>query len=254
MMAENCIVHQYGLFKFKTGNDSRPATPNPTSRSRAHTFSLDAISRNLFNAIPGSSKGDFFGGSLSSHRRSKSSASRSSVYTQTTTSGSQRSGSTTTAATSLADDDSFCVSKSSSLRRKLVGRGRSPGEGSSPLSRSAPSSRNSSREPPCSDGEDGDRAPIRHDQSDKDLSMRLELARRNSQNQHGKQVMTPSLDRPIEDTIYEGKSKSSMKFSWTSSIKYRASTSVFATHVPSLNSQGCNQSAINNSPFCVSIS
>ncbi|OAX44507.1 hypothetical protein K503DRAFT_861342 [Rhizopogon vinicolor AM-OR11-026] len=201
-------IHQFSLFKFKTGNDSRPATPNANSRSRAHIFSLDAISRNLFNVIPGSSKGDFFGGSISGHRRSKSFASRSSVYTQTTTTGdgsltkfSHRSNSTATAATSLADDDSFYGSKSSSSRRKSVNRGRSPGNGSPPLSWSAPSSRDSSKAP--SDGEGEDEAPIRHDQSDKDLSMRLELARRNSHNQHGKQVTAPSLDRPIEDTIYE---------------------------------------------------
>lgn len=56
-------------------------------------------------------------------------------------------------------------------------------------------------------------APIRHDQSDKDLSLRLELARQNSQNQHGKQVAAPLLDGPMDDTIYEGTTKSSMKIS-----------------------------------------
>ncbi|KAG0709787.1 hypothetical protein DFH29DRAFT_885797 [Suillus ampliporus] len=202
-------IHQYGLFKFKTGNDSRPATPTASSRSRAHIFSLDAISRNLFNAIPGSSKGDFFGGSISSHRRSKSSASRSSVYTQTTTTGddsltrfSRRSNSTATAPTSLADDDSLYASKSSSSRRKLVKRGRSPDNGrSSPLSRSTSPSRDSSRASFYSDGEE--ELPVRQDPSDQDLSLRLELARRNSQNQHGKQAVTSSLDIPREDTIYE---------------------------------------------------
>ncbi|KAG1752636.1 uncharacterized protein EDB91DRAFT_1103601 [Suillus paluster] len=202
-------IHQYGLFKFKTGNDSRPATPTVSSRSRAHIFSLDAISRNLFNAIPGSSKGDFFGGSISSHRRSKSSASRSSIYTQTTTTGdgsltkfSRRSTSTATAPTSLADDDSLYASKSSSSRKKLFKRGRSPGnDSSSPLSRSTSPSRDSPRASFYSDGEE--ELPVRQDPSDQDLSMRLELARRNSQNQHGKQAVTPSLDRPTEETIYE---------------------------------------------------
>lgn len=115
---------------------------------------------------------------------------------------SHRSNSTATAATSLADDDSFYASKSSSSRKKLVKRGRSPTNGYSPSLPS--SSRDSSRTPPYSDEEDVDEAPIRHDQADEDLSKRLELARRNSQTQHGKQATTPSLDIPIEDTIYEG--------------------------------------------------
>lgn len=203
-------IHQYGLFKFKTSNDSRPATPTASSRSRAHIFSLDAISRNLFNAIPGSSKGDFFGGSISGHRRSKSSASRSSIYTQTTTTTgdgsltkfSHRSNSTATAPTSLADDESLYASKSSSSRKKLVKRSRSPGTShSSPLSRQTSLSRNSSRTSFYSDGEE--ELPVRQDPSDQDLSLRLELARRNSQNQHGKQAVKPSLDRPAEETIYE---------------------------------------------------
>lgn len=202
-------IHQYGLFKFKTSNDSRPATPTASSRSRAHIFSLDVISRNLFNAIPGSSKGDFFGGSISSHRRSKSSASRSSIYTQTTTTGdgsltkfSRRSNSTATAPTSLADDDSLYASKSSSSRKKLVKRSHSPGTScSSPLSRQTSPSRDSSRTSFYSDGEE--ELPVRQDPSDQDLSLRLELARHNSQNQHGKQAVKPSLDRPPEETIYE---------------------------------------------------
>lgn len=220
-MIENCVVHQYGLFKFKTSNDSRPATPTASSRSRAHIFSLDAISRNLFNAIPGSSKGDFFGGSISGHRRSKSSVSRSSIYTQTTTTTgdgsltkfSHRSNSTATAPTSLADDESLYASKSSSSRKKLVKRSRSPGTShSSPLSRQTSLSRESSRTSFYSDGEE--ELPVRQDPSDQDLSLRLELARRNSQNQHGKQAVKPSLDRPAEETIYEGRAKCGIQFRW----------------------------------------
>lgn len=219
-MIENCIVHQYGLFKFKTSNDSRPATPTASSRSRAHIFSLDVISRNLFNAIPGSSKGDFFSGSINSHRRSKSS-SRSSIYTQTTTTTgdgsltkfSRRSNSTATAPTSLADDDSLYATKSSSSRKKLVKRSRSPGTcRSSPLSRQTSPSRDSSRISFYSDGEK--ELPVRQDPSDQDLSLRLELARRNSQNQHGKQAAKPSLDRSAEDTIYEGRTKCGIGFCW----------------------------------------
>ncbi|KAF9226615.1 hypothetical protein BS17DRAFT_775896 [Gyrodon lividus] len=207
-------IQQYGLFKFRTGNDSRPATPTANTRSRAQIFSLDAISRNLFNSRPGSSKGDLFGASINSHRRSKSSASRSSTYTQTTTTAdgslakfSYRSGSTATAVTSLAsgDDDSFSVNRSASSRRKLVKRGRSPGSGrSSPQPASASVSRSASRDR-TEVGDDGDVADIetRLDQSDPDLTMRLELARRNSQNQHGKYHPISSIEKPAEDTIYE---------------------------------------------------
>ncbi|KAK7696173.1 hypothetical protein QCA50_000824 [Cerrena zonata] len=45
-------IHQFGLFKFKTGNISMPATPTASSRSRAALFSLDAVTRNLFGALP----------------------------------------------------------------------------------------------------------------------------------------------------------------------------------------------------------
>ncbi|KAH7931234.1 hypothetical protein BV22DRAFT_1115616 [Leucogyrophana mollusca] len=207
-------IHQYGLFKFRAGNSSAPSTPTASTRSRAHIFSLDAISRNLFNALPGSSKGDFFGGSINNHRRTKSSTSRSSMYTQTTTTAdgslakfSHRSNSTATAATSLAsnDDDSFFANRSSSSRRKLVKRGRSPGSGrSSPESRSNSVSRSPSKERMSySEAEEEPDVVLRLDQSDRDLSMRLELARRNSQNQHGKQIPTPSFERPVEETIYE---------------------------------------------------
>ena len=42
------------------------------------------------------------------------------------------------------------------------------------------------------------------DRSDPDLSMRLELARRNSQSQHGKYIPAPTMEKTVEDTIYEG--------------------------------------------------
>ncbi|KAH7887610.1 hypothetical protein F5I97DRAFT_1861578 [Phlebopus sp. FC_14] len=208
------IVHtiqQYGLFKFRTGNDSRPATPTANARSRAHIFSLDAISRNLFNTRPGSSKGDLFGASINSHLRSKSSASRSSVHTQTTSTAdgslakfSYRSNST--AATSLAsgDDDSFSVNRSSSSRRKLVKRGRSPGGGrTTPDFVSDSTPRSASRDRlKTESGVQRTNGEFRLDPSDHDLTLRLELARRNSQNQHGK-VIQSSHEKPIEDTIYE---------------------------------------------------
>ena len=44
------------------------------------------------------------------------------------------------------------------------------------------------------------------DESEWDLTMRLELARRNSQNQHVKgTVEQPPWEGPVEETIYEGR-------------------------------------------------
>lgn len=204
-------IQQYGLFKFRTGCDSRPATPTASVRSRAHIFSLDAISRNLFSSRPGSSKGELFGGSINGHRRSrsKSSASRSSIYTQTTTTAdgslakfSYRSGSTTTAATSLAsgEEDSFCGSRSGSSRRKLVKRSRSPA--SRPCS-PGPLSTPLSRSPSPTKYMTPEEATMSLDKSEDDLTSRLELARRNSQNQHNKPLPSLQDSKLIEDTIYE---------------------------------------------------
>ncbi|KAI6003714.1 hypothetical protein EDD15DRAFT_2156946 [Pisolithus albus] len=205
-------IHQYGLFKFRTGNDSRPATPTASARSRAHIFSLDAISRNLFSSRPVSSKSELFGGSISGHRRSrsKSTTSRSSTYTHTTTTGDgsltkfscRSGGSTTTAATSMAsgEDDSFNVSRSTSSRRKLVKRGPSPsGARCSPEPFSRPSSRSTSRD----NRRMPDDAEMSLDRSEEDLTSRLELARRNSQNQHSKPPPPLRENKQIEETIYE---------------------------------------------------
>ena len=148
--------------------------------------------------------GELFGGSINgySRSRSKSSASRSSIYTQTTTTGdgslakfSYRSGSVTTAATSLAsgEEDSFCASRSGSSRRKLVKTSRpgSPELLSTPVSRSPSPTKYT-------------RPETGLDKSEDDLSSRLELARRNSQNQHHKPLPSLRDNKPIEDTIYEG--------------------------------------------------
>lgn len=179
------------------------------------------ISRNLFNSRPGSILGDpFGGGTLNSHRRSKSSTSRSSARTDTTVttgsdsllkfSGSYRSGST--AATSFADDESF-VGRSLSRSRKLVRRGRSQSKSRSPGgggsgSESDRASPRRGRSMSVSDGEldysDGEGEPgMAVDPSELDLKMRLELARRNSRNQHG-ELVASSSEQPIEETIYEG--------------------------------------------------
>lgn len=44
------------------------------------------------------------------------------------------------------------------------------------------------------------------DDSERDLAMRLELARRNSKNQHGHEYSVAAMEEPSEETIYEGKS------------------------------------------------
>ena len=218
-------VHQFGLFEFRTGRDSRPSTP--TARSRVAIFGLDAISRNLFNTRPGSSMGDFFGGSMNGHRRTKSTTSRSSMYTQTTSTGdsslmkfSYRSNSTATAATTVSnidDDESFFASKSSKSR-KLLKRGRSPGgsasEAESPHRRlTKSSSRSRSRSPSVEpetsyevDDDDGTilANPKDLDSSEWNLAVQLELARRNSQNQHGKLAPPVPSELSHEATIYEG--------------------------------------------------
>jgi hypothetical protein len=217
------LVHQFGLFDFKTGKNSLPSTP--THRSKASIFGLDAISRNLFNSRPGSSMGDFFSGSIHGPRRnrSRSTASRSSMYTQTTTTAdsmksSHRSNSTATAATTMStmdDDASFCSRTSKSQKQSK--RNASPvdpmsdseqGSFSRSLSRSQSQSRSSSR------GPDPDYSNVEDDgilakakaigSSDYNLAMQLELARQNSLNQHGKRIAPMQLDAPVEATIYEG--------------------------------------------------
>ena len=225
-------VHQYGLFKFRTNNPSRPATPSGSHRSRAHIFGLDVISRNLFGASR-SSKDSF--GSVGSHRRSKSAMTRANTLrtdltgTSTTTSDSSMkfsSRSTSTAATSLssfvADEDSFAGDRSTSKSRKLVkrnrSRSRSPGSalayGSESESEYACPRRRRSRSMSQAEGsvDYSDHEDISMNlrdtrvvsQSEMDLIMRLQLARRNSKNQHVPTPMVP-IDLPVEETIYEGK-------------------------------------------------
>ncbi|KAF8338748.1 uncharacterized protein EI90DRAFT_3038954 [Cantharellus anzutake] len=189
-------IHQYGLFRFRTERISRPTTPTPSTRGRATIFNLDAISRNLFNSrstslsSKGPSGDDFAqdgSSSGSSHKRSRSFASRASQLmsqtTGTTTTDSfkfsQRSVSTT--ATSLVEDESLSFSRSRSTSpRKLYKSGRSPSQASSP-SKSRESSRERSsveRELAVAD------TTMPCDESEVDLSMRLELARQNSLSQH----------------------------------------------------------------------
>ncbi|KAJ7682631.1 hypothetical protein DFH06DRAFT_1161696 [Mycena polygramma] len=214
-------IHQFGLFEFRTGRNSTPSTP--TARSKAAIFGLDAISRNLFNSRPGSSMGDFFGGSINSHRRTKSTTSRASTYTQTTTTGdgsltkfSHRSNST---ATTMDDDSLRTRSSSRSRSRSVLRKSRSPGGTPEPESRppSRSLSRNGSRsgsrstsrdrELEYSDVEDDDGTILDHvrdmDATERDLAMQLALARKNSKSQHGKSFSHVPLQNPSESTIYE---------------------------------------------------
>ncbi|KAJ6598900.1 hypothetical protein DFH09DRAFT_1129515 [Mycena vulgaris] len=168
-------IHQFGLFEFRTGRNSAPSTPTCS---------------NLFNSRPGSSMGDFFGGSVNSHRRTKSTASRSSMYTQTTTTG----------------DGSLTKFSHRSTSRNVLRKSRSPGGTPEPESR--PPSRSMSR----STSRTGSRSTSRDrevdysDIEDDDgtyLASRLALARKNSKNQHGKSFTHAPLPNPSEQTIYE---------------------------------------------------
>lgn len=258
LISRLATVHQYGLFKFNTGNVSRPTTPT-TSRLRPTKFALDVISRNIFGARPGTGVGDFFAGSMNGHRRSRTATadSRTSTLTSHGTAGSsigrfsRTSGTSgTTAATSLNEDDSPPVSSGSFSKststsrarslsrgaRKLVKRAKSPfgadvaSEPESPARPKESGKKNAyARRRSMSTGqadalgaetdEDSDReatargsvrARMRKmgpmDESERDLTMRLELARQNSQNQHGREISTPAMEAPSEETIYEGES------------------------------------------------
>jgi hypothetical protein len=115
----------------------------------------------------------------------------------------------------MDDDESFFASKPS-RSKKLLKRGKSPGgsasESESPSRRSTKSSslrsRSPSVEPETYDVEDDDGTILVNtrdlDSSEWNLAMQLELARRNSKNQHGKLVPPIPLESPDEETIYEG--------------------------------------------------
>lgn len=205
-------VHQFGLFQFRTGRDSRPSTP--TAKSRVAIFGLDAISRNLFSSRPGSAMGDFFGGSINGHRRTKSTTSRSSIHTQTSQTTLTADGSlmkfshrsNSTAATTMSmddDDDDLLASKSSKARQPTNGHSDSEKD---ILNRSI-SRYSSSREmtPDYSDDEAMIVNKMRGlDTSDWDLAMKLELARQNSMNQRNELPTSSTVEFPLQDTIYEG--------------------------------------------------
>lgn len=167
--------------------------------------------------------GDFFGGSINSNRRTKSTASRSSMYTQTTSTGdsmmrfSHRSNSTAATTISTMDDDTSYLARSATSRTVLR-RGKSPGpteeERASPTRSRASSransrtrSRSGSRER-TTDRPDEERMSFERigqsNGSEWDLNLKLELARKNSQNQHGGGPVPMTIEAPMEPTIYEG--------------------------------------------------
>lgn len=197
-------IHQYGLFKFSTGTQSRPGTPTASTRSRAGIFGLDAISRNLFGTSTsrGGSSGDVFG-TAGSHSRSRSATSSDRTRTDSLFKSSNRSDST-----GVTTPDEEGVNKSlgaprPSPRRKLVKRSKSPG----PSGASGSESESPVRRPDSRAGDVEKELPVLTrkdmDESEWDLTQRLELARRNSQNQHG--VSSPVKREPaVEETIYEG--------------------------------------------------
>ncbi|KAF8524603.1 hypothetical protein BU17DRAFT_84640 [Hysterangium stoloniferum] len=198
-------IHQFGLFKFRTGHNSTPSTPTASLRSRAAIFGLDAISRNLFPGVIGKG-GDVFGAVLNNnHKRSRSATSRASTQTTTTLDSAVRfsTRSTSTAATSLMlDEETYGESPTRKLQR---GR-KSPSNMASPdKDRSRSQSRSNSVSRPATSGDEGlepaNKCPT--DESDWDLSARLELARKNSRNQHGRELPVLPTNPPVEDTIYE---------------------------------------------------
>lgn len=147
-----------------------------------------------------------------------------------------RSNSTATAATtmSLMDDDrsmnntsvssgsrnSKTRSRSLSKTKKLIKRGKSPGESGSERESASPRrgslsapgsgrSRSPSVEREFSDYEEeytgNEFMRAGHmDESERDLVARLELARRNSKNQNETVFPSMGMERPVEETIYEG--------------------------------------------------
>jgi hypothetical protein len=116
------------------------------------------------------------------------------------------------------DDDISFFSSRSSKGKKLSKRSKSLVDTTSDsehdsirnLSRSQSQSRSSSRgpDPDYSDVEDDSFTVLEKfkevGSSDYNLALQLELARRNSLNQHGKRIAPVQLDTPVEATIYEG--------------------------------------------------
>ena len=159
---------------------------------------------------------------MNSHRRSRTADSRNSTLTGTASSSSNSIGrfssrSTTTLATSI-DDEPTSASMSKGSRnsrtrslsrgaRKLVKRAKSPftsDRDQDSDSDDAGPSTSYSKESLKRGRSASHGAAVAGDASERDLAMRLELARRNSQNQNGHDYPSPAMQEPGEDTIYEG--------------------------------------------------
>jgi hypothetical protein len=93
--------------------------------------------------------------------------------------------------------------------RKLVKRGKSPGHGESEGSRpSSPVNGSERRGRNVEVIEPGPSVPQKLDKSERDLALRLELAKQNSLSQQAVIADTASFmlrDPPFAETIYEGK-------------------------------------------------
>jgi protein ECT2 len=249
-------VHQFGLFQFKVGPNSRPTTPTAIAMSRVANFGLDALS-GLFS--PSKSGRDVLGeiGASLAHKRTRSagppisSMSRSSIsmtdMTISTNRFSQRSASTAATSISTMDDVESIGSGSGgsgrsrkglarkfseASKRKLVkssARAQSPGTAvlSDPEMDRATRSKSPNSIEETEEEEFrtimGNRNSWHIDNSDRDLAMRLELARQNSLTQEAKRKLEGvfSVETPVEETIYEGEGERSF-FKLGSSLTVRS--------------------------------
>lgn len=217
-------IHLYGLFKFRTGPNSVPSTPTTTQRSKAGIFSLDAVARNFFNVRPGTKTTDIFGSGMGNRRQKPSGTvmSRTSTITATTATADSSmmksmssANSTTTAATTVSsgEEEAYNLPKPARSRRKLTKRGKSPSSeferpGSSlSIASSRSRSRSTDRELEYSDPDEEvfpsrRNTAVPRNKSEHELSMRLELARHNSQIQNGT-LLDATYDEPVEESIYD---------------------------------------------------
>ncbi|GJJ07089.1 hypothetical protein Clacol_001288 [Clathrus columnatus] len=196
-------VHQFGLFKFRTEANSRPTTPTASLRSKVGIFGLDAMAKNLFSG----KNGDVFGTVLSNnHKRSRSATSRASSNTTTTLDSairfSTRSTATTAATSIITDEEDSFGSPARKLQKSRWPMSTTSSPGKSPTGFRHSLSRTASED--LMDESLPIPFPVLSvDESDGDLSARLELARKNSQNQHGRPLPILPTNPPVEDTIYE---------------------------------------------------
>ena len=234
-------VHQFGLFQFRVGPNSRPTTPTAIARSRVANFGLDALS-GLFS--PSKSGRDVFGeiGASLAHKRTRSagppisSMSRSSTdMTVSTNRFSQRSASTAATSLSVFDDVESIGSGSGGSGRSRKGMARMLSEmpkrklvktsarawspGAAVLSDPEVDRATRSKSPNSIEEEEevfGTIVDPRNswhqlDNSDRDLALRLELARQNRLTQETKRQLDSALsvEASVEETIHEGEGKPS---------------------------------------------